>query len=129
VSFLASVHFEFDPVQAEPEVYTMICSAKAPTELRRVENFDADGGELRVGVYFQMLDLYSIIVSYINQNFSMLVNDPDIKLLRKDEFKLLLKHKYVHVVQEDDVVKAICQWLKGHQAQQVKQKYHATTLS
>lgn len=35
ISFLASVHFDFDHQQSEPELHTMICSAKAPTELRR----------------------------------------------------------------------------------------------
>jgi hypothetical protein len=37
---LASVHFDFDSQDTEPELHTMICSAKAPTELRRVRDFN-----------------------------------------------------------------------------------------
>jgi len=36
------VHFDFDEQQSEPELHTLICSAKAPTELRRVQDFDLD---------------------------------------------------------------------------------------
>lgn len=46
----------------------------------------------------------------------MLVSDPDIKHLKKDELKLLLKHKYLNVTQEDDVLKAICLWVEGQQS-------------
>jgi hypothetical protein len=95
----------------------MICSAKAPTELRRVRDFDLRMNEgsdcLNVGIFFQMQELHAMILSYINRNFTMLINDPDIKYLRKDELKILLKHKYINVTQEDDVIKAICLWVDG----------------
>lgn len=44
-----------------------------------------------------MQDLHAMVMSYINQNFSALINDPDIKYLKKEEFKILLKHKYLNV--------------------------------
>jgi hypothetical protein len=47
-------------------------------------------------------------MSYISRNFTFLINDPDIKYLRRDEFKVILKHKYLNVAQEDEVIKAIC---------------------
>lgn len=47
-------------------MHTMICSAKAPTELRRVKKFsfdlDADKVSLKVGVFLQMQELHSIIM-------------------------------------------------------------------
>jgi len=115
-------------------MHTMICSAKAPTELRRVRNFDLsmnlDPDALKVGVFFKMQELHAMIMTYINRNFTGLINDPDIKLLRKDEFKTLLKHKHLNVTQEDDVIKAICLWLDGQQAQFGKgPKYHSTTMA
>jgi hypothetical protein len=54
-----------------------------------------------------------MILSYINRNFTALIHDPDIKYLKKEEFKILLKHKHINVIQEDDVIKAICLWVDG----------------
>ena len=34
-------------------------------------------------------------------------------MLSKDDFKLILKHKYLNVTQEDEVIKAVCLWLEG----------------
>jgi hypothetical protein len=45
--------------------------------------------------------MHSEILNYISRNFSSLFDDPDIGLLSKDEFKLLLKHKYLNVTNED----------------------------
>lgn len=63
VSFLSSVHFDFDKIQSEAEVYTLICSAKAPTELRRVKDFSfdpkVDPDILDVGIFFQMQELHA----------------------------------------------------------------------
>lgn len=62
-------------------------------------NFDMieEKEQINVGVFIQMQDLHSMVMSYINQNFSVLINDPDIKHLKKEEFKILLKHKYLNV--------------------------------
>jgi hypothetical protein len=127
------VHFDFDTAKHEPELFTMIGSAKAPTELRRVRNFDLsmnpDPDALKVGVFFKMQELHAMILTYINRNFTGLINDPDIKLLRKDEFKTLLKHKHLNVTQEDDVIKAICLWLEGQQQLLAKgPRYNSTVL-
>ena len=47
---------------------------------------------------------HSEILNYISRNFEHVYNDPDIGLLHKDELKLLLKHKYLNVSKEDEVV-------------------------
>ena len=52
-------------------------------------------------------------MSYISKNFTFLIYDPDIKYLKREEFKVLLKHKYLNVTQEDEVIKAICLWVEG----------------
>lgn len=44
-----------------------------------------------------MNNSYSVMLSFISRNFFSVFNDPDIGLLKKDEFKLLLKHKYLNV--------------------------------
>lgn len=38
-------------------------------------------------------------------------SDPEIGKLSKEEFKLLLKHKYLNVVKEDQVLQAVCLWI------------------
>ena len=48
-----------------------------------------------------MVDSYSVILNFISKNFAILFDDPDIGFLKKEEFKLLLKHKYLNVQQED----------------------------
>ena len=72
-----------------------------------------------------------MILSYINRNFTALIHDPDIKYLKKEELKILLKHKYINVIQEDDVIKAICLWVDGQKTiiKQETRKYNATTRS
>lgn len=67
-----------------------------------------------------MSHLHAQILHYISKNFTYLINDPDIKYLTKEEFKLLLKHKYLYVVQEDEVIKAICLWIEGQPGFQSK---------
>jgi len=91
----------------------LICSAKAPTEILKIENFSVDNLEskdLDIGVYLQIRDSYSIILNFISRNFATLFDDPDIGFLKKDEFKLILKHKYLNVQQEDHVIRAIILW-------------------
>ena len=57
-----------------------------------------------------MNDSYAVILNYVSRNFATLLDDPDIGLLKKEEFKLLLKHKYLNVQQEDQVLKAVILW-------------------
>ncbi len=45
----------------------------------------------------------------------MFITDPLICLLGKDAFKLLLKHKYLNVSHEDEVIKALCLWYEGQE--------------
>ncbi len=92
---------------SEPQVSSLICSSKAPTELRRLMNFDLnsfENQELNIGVYVKLNHTHSEILNYISRNFENVYNDPDIGLLHKDELKLLLKHKYLNVSKEDEVV-------------------------
>ena len=64
-----------------------------------------------------MQELHAQLLSFISKNFTFLINDPDIRYLRKEEFKLMLKHKYLNVTQEDEVLKAICLWAAGNNSQ------------
>ena len=97
----------------EPQLHTLICSAKSPAQLRRFDNFYIEEyeGTVTVEIYFKIKYIYSSILLYISRNFTHLINDPMISLLPKEQFKLLLKHKMLNVTHEDEVVKAICGWV------------------
>lgn len=114
VSFLSSVKYENFSEMTPPQLNTLICSAKSPTELHRYENFSIesipDQGNLSIGIYIKISHSHSELLNYISRNFASIYEDPDIGFLRKDEFKLLLKHKYISVQQEDQVIKAIILW-------------------
>ena len=78
----------------------MICSSKAPTELLSIPNFDIHDvfdDKLDVGLQFSMKQLYAQLLTFISRNFTYLVNDPAIRHLSKEDFKLILKHKYLNV--------------------------------
>jgi hypothetical protein len=96
-------------------VHTLICSAKSPALLEKIIDFDVDrhDGEVQVQIYFKIKYIYSSILLYISKNFTYLIVDPLLYLLPKDQFKLILKHKYINVTQEDEIVKALCMWTEG----------------
>ena len=52
------------------------------------------------------------------------MHEPEIRFLSKEDFKLILRHKYMNVTQEDEVLKAVCLWLEG-QSLMVKQHNYA----
>ena len=103
---------------SRPQLNTLICSGKAPTELWKIPVFNAASipkQELNVGIYLQMEYRLSEILNYISRNFYRLYSDPDIALLQQHELKLLLKHKYLKVDREDEVLKAVCMWASARQ--------------
>jgi hypothetical protein len=51
-----------------------------------------------------------VILNIISKNFFMYCSDPSISLLELDDFKLLLKHKRLEVIGEDDVCTALFLW-------------------
>jgi hypothetical protein len=57
VTFISAIRIELDMELTKPRVCTLICSAKAPTELYRFPNFDLNSlvnpDELSVGVYIK----------------------------------------------------------------------------
>ena len=67
--------------------------------------------------------MLSQLLCYISKNFTYLMQEPEIRFMSKDDFKLILKHKYVNITQEDEVLKAVSLWLAG---QEQLQKKHAS---
>jgi hypothetical protein len=65
---------------------------------------------MSVGVYIKRCEAHAEMMNHLSRNFYLLFDDPDIGLLTKDEMKLLLKHKYLNVTQEDQVLKAVVLW-------------------
>jgi len=116
VTIVSCVRVGSEEVYSEPQLQTLICSGKAPALLRRVDPFFADEwdeDQFPIAIYFKVKNRYSAILHFISRNFSLFITDPCVHLLPKDQFKLLLKHKYLNVAHEDEVVKAVCLWLEG----------------
>lgn len=76
-----------------------------------------------VTLKFQVEDVHSQLLCYISKNFTYLMYEPEIRHLSKDDFRLILRHKYLNVTQEDEVVKAICFWLEGQKMMLEHPKY------
>lgn len=69
---------------SEPQLNTLICSGKAPTELRKLPNFDIDqykNQEINIGILIKLNHAHSEILNFISRNFSQIYDDPDIGLL------------------------------------------------
>lgn len=65
-----------------------------------IEDFELESlkqEDLHIGVYLKISHAHSEILNYISKNFASIFDDPDIGFLKKEEFKLLLKHKYLNV--------------------------------
>lgn len=126
VSFVASVDLFENKPPNESKIYSMICSQKQPVQLLSVENFDVasiDGDSINVSLAFKVKEMYSQLLSFISKNFTYLTSEPEIRFLTKDDFKLLLKHKYLNVSQEDEVIKSICLWLEGQTLMLKQRRY------
>jgi len=54
--------------------------------------------------------VYSALLLYISRTFSNWILHPGLPSIPKDQFKQLLKHKFLCVSNEDEVVRAICTW-------------------
>lgn len=114
ITIVSSVRINPSERLSNPQVHTLICSAKTPALLRKFNDFHIDeGGALTVEIYFKVKYIYSAILLYVSKNFTYQISDPMISMLPKDQFKLLLKHKMLNVTQEDEVVKSICMWNEG----------------
>lgn len=125
VSFLASIDLFKNAPRSPAKIYTMICSQKSPVQLINVDNFNVaelDDNSVDVQLQLELQQVIAQILCYISKNFTFLIQDPEIKHLTKDEFKMLLKHKFVNITQEDEVIKALCLWLDGQKQTQKKQK-------
>ena len=68
---------------------------------------------IRKSLYKEKRHPFAQLLLFISKNFTYLMREPEIRLLTKDDLKLILKHKYLNVTQEDEVLKAICLWLEG----------------
>ena len=126
VSFVASVDLFDDQPLNQCQIYSMICSQKQPVQLMSVDYFEINQLEtnsINISLAFQIKELHSQLLGYISQNFTYLMHEPEIRFLSKDDFKLILRHKYLNVVQEDEVLKAVCLWLEGQTLMLKQQNY------
>ena len=116
VSFIASVDIgEVYPVSPN-KIHSMICSQKQPVHINSYDNFKLErmpDNAINVKLKFKVEELHASILLYICKNFTYLLHEPEIRHLTKDDFRLIMKHKYLNVTQEDEVLKAICLWLEG----------------
>ena len=115
ITIVSSVKIDARDHLSEPMVNTLICSAKTPALLKKFHDFRIEDykNQLHVEIFLKVKYSYSAILLYISKNFTYMITDPQISLLPKEQFKLLLKHKLLNVTQEDEVIKAICMWAEG----------------
>lgn len=69
-------------------------------QLISVEDFDIawlNGEPINVSLKFSLKEMHSQLLSYISKNFTYLMHEPEIRFLSKEDFKLLLRHKYLNV--------------------------------
>ncbi len=93
-------------------IVSLLTSSKSPTSLRQVptQSMPDTGGKLSIEIYIKMEYTYSGILTYISRNFDWLYNNPAIGKLTKNQFLVLLKHKYLNVKREEDALVALCKW-------------------
>jgi len=99
VTIVSAIRISQSQKLSDPQVHTLICSAKTPALIKKFSDFrtEEDKGEVVVEIYFKTKYIYSAILLYISKNFTYLITDPMISLLSKDQFKLILKHKFLNV--------------------------------
>jgi hypothetical protein len=96
------------------QLASLISASKSPTVLRvmEAEDLQAQNGSLSIEIYLKLEYTYSGILTYISRNFNWLYNHPNVGKLTKNQFFILLKHKYLNVKREEDVLIALCMWSK-----------------
>lgn len=99
ITIVSSVRIDSNEKLSDPQVNTLICSAKTPALLRKFLDFRIEDYKniLNVEISIKVKYSYSAILLYISKNFTFLITDPHISLLPKEPFKLLLKHKMLNV--------------------------------
>ena len=84
VTFFSSIQIDDGRRMSEPQLNSLICSSKAPTELLRIPDYNLDTNqdkEIKIGINLKMNYTHSEILNYISRNFSQLCGEPDIGLL------------------------------------------------
>ena len=114
---MSNVRIYEDEEFAEPALTSLICSSKAPTQLRSVtaldlmssgQNLDEDG--LNIEIFFKIKHTFAALLSYVSRNFGLLHAERDIRLVPKEHLAIVLKHKLLCVACEDEVLNAIALW-------------------
>ena len=75
-------------------------------------SLEINNGQLTIDIYLKLEHTYSGILTYISKNFSWLYNTPGVGLMTRNQYLTLLKHKYLNVKCEEEVLVALCIWSK-----------------
>lgn len=94
------------------QLASLISASKSRTILRTVqpEELLATNGKLTVEISIKLEFTYSGVLTYISRNFNWLYHDPQIGRLTKNQFMILLKHKFLNAKTEEDTLTALCLW-------------------
>ena len=71
------------------------------------------GQSFKISIFIRISKIIPAILSTISKNFYMYFSDPGISLLELDDFKLILKHKRLHVISEDDICTSLYLWAQN----------------
>jgi len=96
------------------QLASLISASKVPTTIRilTVQDLKRIGGQVTIDIYLKLEYTYSGILTYISKNFSWLYNTPRVGLMTRNQLLTLLKHKYLNVKWEEEVLVALCIWCK-----------------
>ena len=113
VSFVRIVELE-ESGEGSFGMASLITASKAPTVLRHANLQDVINlkGRITIELSFNLEFTHSCILNYISKAFHSLYDKLDIAKLPKNQFQVILKHKYLNIKCEDDVLLSFCLWCK-----------------
>lgn len=106
----------------EPKIQSLIVSSKSPCVVQKIKCFMIEdyieqeiesGQPFKISIFIRISKIIPIILSSISKNFFMYFSDPGVALLDLDDFKLILKHKRLQVLSEDDICTAFFLWAQN----------------
>eukprot|EP00826_Nyctotherus_ovalis_P006665 TRINITY_DN11600_c0_g1_i2.p1 TRINITY_DN11600_c0_g1~~TRINITY_DN11600_c0_g1_i2.p1 ORF type:complete len:416 (-),score=93.91 TRINITY_DN11600_c0_g1_i2:313-1560(-) len=112
VATFASIHELDKDNEGIFQLASLISASKVPTTIRilTMQDLERTNGQITIDIYLKLEYTHSGILTYISKNFSWLYNTPGVGLMTRNQFLTLLKHKYLNVKWEEEVLVALCIW-------------------
>lgn len=121
MSFIAAVKINNDPYM-EAIVSNLIVSSKSPCVVAKIKCFMIEdyieleqetGQSFKLSIFIKTSKVIPVILNTISKNFYMYCSDPGVSFLDLEDLKLLLKHKRLQVISEDDICTTLFLWAQN----------------